>query len=154
MERQSIPGSPFQSRDLTQGLDRVSLLEVAALQGSHVLEGVPHHQLQLVQTVLLESDVKRPPTRASLRVNAGSHLVSRLHGLELHQTVAGGQTLEGSRKVSDRLHQPAVQVKLHPARPLLLHPLQVEQQSVRLAVCQHQVVEGHRAHPLVATQVA
>lgn len=84
----------------------------------------------------------------------GGHLVSGLHGLELHQTVAGRQTLEGSRKVPDRLHQPAVQVQLHPTRPLLLHPLQVEQQSVLLAVCQHQVVEGYGAHPLVASQVA
>lgn len=45
-------------------------------------------------------------------------------------------------------------MQLHPAWPLLLHPLQVEQQSVLLAVCQHQVVEGYWAHPLVTPQVA
>lgn len=82
------------------------------------------------------------------------HLISALHGPELHQAVAGWQTLESSRKVPDCLHQPAVQMQLHPARPLLLHPLQVEQQSVLLAVRQRQVVEGYRTHPLVTSQVA
>ncbi len=82
------------------------------------------------------------------------HLLSGLHGPKLHQTVACWQSLEGSREIPDCLHQPAVQMQLHPAGPLLLHPLQVEQQAVLLAVCQHQVVEGYRAHPLVTPQVA
>lgn len=71
------------------------------------------------------------------------HLLSGLHGLQLHHTVAWWQTLEGSREIPDCLHQPAVQMQLHPARPLLLQPPQVEQQSVLLAVGQHQVVEGY-----------
>lgn len=65
-------GAILQSGDLTQGLHRVSLLEVAALQRGDVLEGVPDHQLQLVQTVLLESDVNRPSSHPALCENAGS----------------------------------------------------------------------------------
>lgn len=82
------------------------------------------------------------------------HLLSGLHGLELHHGIACWQTLEGSREIPDRLHQPAVQVQLHPAWPLLLQTPQVEQQAVLLAICQHQVVEGDGAHPLVGSQVA
>ncbi|KAG7241175.1 hypothetical protein INR49_025918 [Caranx melampygus] len=69
--------------------------------------------------------------------------VDALHSREagLHHTIACWQTLECSREIPDRLHQPAVQMQLHPAWPLLLHPLQVEQQSVLLAISQHQLVE-------------
>lgn len=82
------------------------------------------------------------------------HLLSGLHGLQLHCTVACWQTLEGSWEIVDRLHQPAVQMQLHPTWPLLLQPPEVEQQSVLLAVCQHQIVERDGAHPLVTPQVA
>lgn len=82
------------------------------------------------------------------------HLLPGLHGLQVHRAVAGRQALESGGEIPDRLHQPAVQMQLHPAWPLLLHPLQVEQQSVLLAVGQHQVVEGYRAHPLVSTLIA
>lgn len=82
------------------------------------------------------------------------HLLSGLHGLQIHRAIAGRQTLESGGEIPDRLHQPAVQMQLHPAWPLLLHPLQMEQQSVLLAVGQHQVVEGYRAHPLVSTLIA
>lgn len=51
---------------LTQGLHRISLLGVAALQRGHVLEGVPDHQLQLVQSVLLESDVNHVTSHPAL----------------------------------------------------------------------------------------
>lgn len=78
-----------------------------------------------------------------MEIKAIGHLFSGLHGLQLHHTIACRQTLEGSREIPDGLHQPAVQMQLHPTWPLLLYPLQVEQQSVLLAVCQHQVVEGY-----------
>lgn len=82
------------------------------------------------------------------------HLVSGLHGLQIHRAVALRQTLEGGGQIPDRLHQPAVQMQLHPARTGRLHPLQVEQQPVLLAVGQHQVVEGYRAHPPVGALIA
>lgn len=48
--------SPSAVTALTQGLDRVSLLEVAVLQRSHILKCVPDHQLELIQTLLLEQN--------------------------------------------------------------------------------------------------
>lgn len=52
--------SPSAVTALTQGLDRVSLLEVAVLKRGHVLKRVPNHQLELIQAFLLEQNRLSP----------------------------------------------------------------------------------------------
>lgn len=51
--------SPSAVTALTQGLDRVSLLEVAVLQRSHILKRVPDHELELIQALLLEQNAAK-----------------------------------------------------------------------------------------------